>query len=112
MKTKIIFDPLNKFDNASEQDIIQACGYIPGWTVNKDYSDDSLKDALDKQYGFGLFEDNIARVDEEGKYIYPGDQDFYPLIKITRNEEILYQYQYGLVAIIDKEGNSFCTRMD
>ena len=62
---------------------------------------------------------DITVYNRANKYIYRykdidggEDPDLYPLAKIERGDETFYQYQYGLVAIVQKDGSSFCTRMD
>ena len=107
-----LIDPSKKFENLNKSDLMMSLGYIPGWVVNQEFFEKPLKEALDLQYGFGMFEMTGGEVTEDGVYKYPQDPDLYPLIKITRGEETLYQYQYGIVAIVQKDGSAFVTRMD
>ena len=53
-----------------------------------------------------------AKINERGIFIYPGDPPFYPILKIERNGETIYQYQHSFVAIIDHDGNTIVTRCD
>lgn len=112
MTIKVKYDPLNKFSEHSEYEIHNSLGFIPGWALNEEYLFKPLKEALDDQYGFGLFEMKGGEITKDGIYKYPRDPELYPLIKIIRHDEILYQYLYGIVAIVQKDGSSFVTRMD
>lgn len=105
-------DPLNKYSHISEYDLTQMLGYIPGWAANGEFLSSPLQEALDKQYGFGLFEMTGGKVLEDGTFVYPGDPDLYPLFKLIRDKETLYQYPSAIVIIIKEDGTSFCTRMD
>jgi len=99
--------------NMTIQQIDSTLGFLPNWLCNMDFLDFNAKDALERQYGFGsLHKFEETKIDENGVWFYPGDPPMLPLSKVTRGEETIYQYLYGLVAIVDKDGNSFCTRMD
>jgi len=110
---KMTIDPLDKFEDLyNDEQIYNLLGTLPYWTINPDYLDKPLKEALDSQYGFGLFEATGQTITKDGIYQYPEDPDLYPLIKIVRHDETFYQYQYAMVAIVQKDGNTFVTRMD
>jgi len=104
-------DPLNKFQDMSKVHIMNNLGYVPSWAGNIEYKDLPLKDALEIQYQ-PLYEIKGGIVDENGIYKFPGDPELYPLIKLTRNDEILYQYIFGMVSIVQEDGSSYVTRMD
>jgi len=113
MKITETIDPLNKFNHMSLNEIKETLGMLPFWVVNPNHFDLSLKEALTLQYGFGgLYQSTGQTITKDGVYQYPEDPDLYPLIKIERGESTFYQYQYGLIAIVQKDGSSFCTRMD
>lgn len=111
---KTTVDPMGKYPNASGEQIFLACGQVPVWLNDLNNPDhESIKSIFSRFYVFGVFETKGGIVDEEGVYKYPNDPDLYPLIKMERGNEIVYQYRSGLVSIIDVEtGNSFVTRMD
>lgn len=114
MYIKIERNPLNheQYNSLSDCDYYNILGIIPDWLSNDIYSELTAKKALSEQYIFGFHEIKKSTVTEDGIMKYPGDPDLYPLAKITRKDEIVYQYFYGIVAIIDKDCNSFVTRMD
>ncbi len=112
MKVKCTIDPLNKHSNVQEENLIRTFGFIPQWALNSEFEDKPLKEALDIQYGFGLYELTDTKIKDDGTWKYPGDPDLFPILKLKRGNETLYQYNYGLVAIVQEDGSSFCTRMD
>jgi len=96
----------------AKQNLAEACGLIPNWVMDYEYDDLNMKDMLQKYYPFGMFPIPKTTVSDSGVFSYPEDPDLYPLVKMSRGEEIIYQYQYGLVAIVQPDGSAFCTRMD
>ena len=112
MKIKSKLDPHNKYEHLSVEDLRMSLGSLPSWVMNPTFFEFPLKEALDKQYGFGLFETKGGKVSKDGIFSYPEDPDLYPIAEIIRGDETFYQYQYGIVAIIQKDGSSFVTRMD
>lgn len=106
-------DPTNNFLRTPNEDLLEACGFIPHWVVSPEFQELPLQEALEIQYGFGsLIEMTGSKINENGVMSYPGDPDLYPLIRINRGDEIFYQYQYGIVAFINKDKDVFITRMD
>ena len=112
MSIEITVDPLNKFYKHTQNEIMELCGIIPHFVVAKNYRHYRLKEALESQYGFPVYEIEEATISPEGVYSYPEDPDMYPLIKMTRDGETFYQYAYGIVAVIGSDGTSYVTRMD
>lgn len=104
-------DPLNKFNYLDDSMIMEMCGLIPLWASNPEYATVSLREALDMQYGFGLFAMKGGAVTDDGVFKYPDDPDLYPLLRIKRFGEVLYQYEFSIVAIVHNEG-TLVTRMD
>ena len=111
MNLKYEIDPYQKFTNVDEDTILNALGFIPSWAANPEFINQPLKEALDTQYGFGLYEITGGTI-EDGIFKYPGDPDLYPLFKLYRGNEILYQYEHAIVAIIQEDSSAFVTRMD
>ncbi len=110
---KIEIDPHNRFTHLPDDYIVQSLGYIPQFANNPLYADKSLKETLDKSYGFGLFEMHDGIITDTGIFKFPGDPDLYPLAKMTRNNEHLYQYPHAIIAIWCADIKSyFVTRMD
>lgn len=109
--TPAFIDPLDKY-NAPDEQLLEACGLLPYWVVDDRYMDLPLKEALDKQYQFGLYEITGGKVDSLGIYKYPEDPELYPILVIVRKDETFFQYPYGMVAIVQEDGSSFVCRMD
>lgn len=89
-------------------------GLIPFWVFewnNVDDADMTLKDYLDKRYGYGLYEMDKSTISSKGVYSYPDDPDLYPIAKMDTRAGVFYQYDYGIVAIPTEDGH-FVTRMD
>jgi len=107
-----IVDPLNKFPHINPDDIVRSLGLIHGWAIHADdYS--GFKECLLDHYGQfygGPLRGGI--VNEEGYYVYPEDPDLVPLAGWEHDGETLYQYQYGIVAVISADGSQWITRMD
>jgi len=108
----LTLDPHSKFYHIDEISMSNMVGFIPSWLSDATHDDLSAQECLDRCYGFGLYESKEASITKEGIYQYEGDPDLFPLIKIERGDEIVYVYEYALVAIINAEGSSFCCRMD
>lgn len=112
MNIEFTVDPLFKFTDYTEEEILTSLGFLPEWVINSEYFDKPLVKALDEQYGYGLYESSSGSVTEDGIFQYPNDPDMYPLIKIQRGDETFYQYLYGMVSIVQKDGSSYITRLD
>lgn len=112
MNTQLIIDPLSKYRECYHTDILNIAGFLPGWALNQDFFHLPVKQAMEEQYGFGtLSEIKDATVDDMGVMRYPGDPAQYPMFKIVRGEEVVYQYQYGMIAFVSPT-ETFVTRMD
>jgi len=112
MTVSLEIDPLNYYGLVPAIRLVDACGLIPGWVGNEAFSDQDMKTALDKQYGYGLHEMTGSTITEEGVHSYPEDPDMYPLIKMERKDETLFMYESAIVAIRQADGTMFVTRMD
>lgn len=119
---KATLDPHNKFPFKEEQ-IIQACGYLPGWAAQyftalaqSDEIDMSLREHMDDMYGFGMYESKQTTITDDLVHQYPEDPDLYPLLVMeTRDGDgpMMVQYQHGLVSFRESpEDEWFSTRMD
>lgn len=94
-------------------DPMEVLGIPPHWALNPEFFHLPLKEALEIQYGFGsLIEIEGGSVTADGTYLYPGDPPLKPLIEIGRGDETYYQYDYAIIAIVQKSGETFVTRMD
>lgn len=109
---KFIIDPTNSF-NIGEGTINDILGILPLW-VSEIPEDEDLKNGLEEAYGMGsLYSMTGGLVEEEGTYIYPSDPELKPLVRCDRVNETYYQYHYGIISIVYKDGrDTFVTRMD
>ena len=114
MQTHVTANPMNRSENPSDIQLIEICGILPFWITQE--TDDSLSmlDIFNKEYSFGVHEMTGGEVNiETGEYTYPEDPPLYPLIKVTRGNETMYQYEYAIVAIVNNDsGETFVTRLD
>ena len=109
----IEIDPLEKYAGViSQRDIISMCGFIPEWVAYEDNQDLSFMEVFKKEYQFGFLGDLNATITKDGVWKYEGDPDLYPLIKIEKENETMYQYNYGLVSVVNKDGTTHTIRMD
>lgn len=104
-------DPNQAFPQAAPIDLIKACGYIPGWIMSN--PDLPMRDALDTNYAFagGFQPFDGPSLDAQGRFLYPGDPPLDPLLVLTRGNETLRQYKYGLVALTTGDKTEFA-RLD
>lgn len=105
------FDPNAAFPNATPLDLLEACGFIPGWIAES--PDLPMRDALDINYAFagGFQPFNGPSLDAQGRFTYPGDPPLDPLLVLTCGNETLRQYKYGLVALTTGDTTEFA-RLD
>lgn len=110
----IEFDPLDKFQHIPPAMLANMIGFLPEWAANANLEHLSLREAMELQYGFGPLHPFSAdsTIDTQGIMRYPGDPDMYPLLRLTRGDEQMYIYQYGIVAFIGPDQSTFITRMD
>jgi len=102
-------DPNSKFPNVSPIHLLELCGLIPAWV-----SDDpelSFQEQVIGSYGFPAQAITGSVVDADGTYRYPGDPLLHPIAKWQRGGEVMYMYEYAVVAFI-KDGVTFVTRVD
>lgn len=107
-------DPLYKHvpEGRSADSIIEEVGLIWAWSKTKE-TGRWFKDHFDEQYGFGLFEMKGGQVLDNGIYKYPEDPDLYPLLRVDDEDETVFVYPYGIVAIRNKTTrDTFVCRMD
>lgn len=109
--TGLKFDPLYQFQGYDGMEILEICGLLPQWALDKNFLDKGIVETMSALYGFPIYPLDGATVDENGVMRYPGDPDSYPLLKIIRGTETMYQYKYGFVAFVTEAG-TMVTRMD
>ena len=119
--TSFVIDPLNKFKGTPRASIIESCGLLPEFFFSvanratldhKDLTLDAAWEGLDDEYGFGLYRMTGSTVTPQGVWQYPEDPDLYPLVSMKHQGVEMLVYDYGLVALRDKSGETRCTRMD
>lgn len=105
-------DPHDQF--SVEQEVLrEMCGLVPSWLKADD--EDPLFRQISKRYGFPVFEMDGEVV--EGIYFSKYDEDppLHPIAKISVKEhdnETVYMYEYGLVAVVGEDGNFSMARFD
>jgi hypothetical protein len=107
-------DPLSRFVTTPQYTtsrILDEIGLLVNWAINKPESL-TMHDALAEDYGYPMCQIDGVGIDDQGIWSYEGDEDLFPLAKLTCEQEILYIYSYGLVAFIDPDGEIYATRMD
>lgn len=120
MQNKILIypDPNGKFEDVNSNRLLEACGLLPYFAMDENLSHYRLKEAMERAYGFGdLYEIVKGEIDSAGVYSYPGDEPLNPLMKIVRysndgHRDILYIYEYAIVAICEENEKPFISRMD
>lgn len=106
----------NPTQHSTESDnyLIECCGLLAHW-VGECPEDTDLKQYLTESYGFGdlLEMSKAGHVAKDGVYSYPNDPALHPFMRFERQQETVYIYAYGIVAICYKDARpDFITRMD
>ena len=106
-------DPLNEYGDQKIADLVNACGYLPGWAIEKE-PDESMAEALERRYVFYAGQMTGGAVTPEGVYTFPDDPPLYPYIAIRDQEsdETMYVYPYAIVAITHPERPQWVSRCD
>ena len=92
---------------------VEELGLIPSFINNGNVVEDGFIIGLGNGYGFPLREMTGGHITKEGKYVFRGDPDLYPLVKYETKKEVCYQYDYAIIAIVSKDsGETYVTRMD
>ena len=107
----VVIDPLDKFPDLSEKQIMEICGLIPYWILTPEHINLSIKEILEIEYKWGMNYFDKGEIGRDGTFYYPEDPPIYPLILMKREKEILYQYESGMVSFTDN-GHKYITRMD
>lgn len=118
----LLINPNDEY-TATPADLIAAGGYVTAWVL--DYAmlpvelldTTSLRDYLDKQYGFGLFEMTGGVVDPTTLvYLFPEDPPMHPIFTITckfgSGAKFIF-YPHAICAMRESDDDEwFVTRMD
>jgi hypothetical protein len=106
-----VLDPTNTMSGNVTLDQL---GLIPYFVAKHraEANHPSTKVAMDRYYGYGLYEIDGGSIGDDGTYSFPEDADLKPLAAYKVPEGTMYQYQYAIVAIPEAEGGYFVTRMD
>ncbi len=72
----------------------------------------TARQVLERNYLFGITEIKGCRVDDKGCLHYPGDPVIKPRMRMSWEDELVYLYDSGIVAITDFTGSLFVTRVD
>lgn len=124
---KGVIDPNDAYTDHSAEEVIAACGFIPGWVAqyftalaqskqNGDELDMSIKEFVSFCYGFPVFRSDDTVITENLIHQYPGDPNLNPYLYMTTKEEggpIMVQYPHAMVAFRQSPDDEwYCTRMD
>lgn len=112
LDSDIEIDPTGHYPDINPSRLLGACGVIPMWVAADRSPDNTIFDILEREYQFPLFEMHGSTITNEGVHQYPEDPDLYPLIQLTRGEEVMYVYQYAITAIVSPDGSTFVVRID
>jgi len=118
MNIKIHLDPTGAFAKATPEALLDACGYVALWmheaqVIEDEHQPESLWDYIDECYGFPMCLMSGGSIDENGIYNYPGDPALPPVAKWITDNEMIYMYQYAILAFVDrKTGVARVTRVD
>jgi len=94
-------DPLNKYPNAEDSQLLEALGFIP--TFLDGTAENVVETALEI-YGFNLGDPMTGCViTADGVMQYPGDPDQYPIATCQCRDQTVCVYQYGIISFVDAE---------
>jgi len=102
------------YKDIDKESVLEWLGALPVWVAEYNlYGGDSLKDYLDKAYGFGLYEFKGTTITEDGVYKpkHKEDQDLQFIAMMETDKGKVYFYPYAITAIPTDDGY-FVTRMD
>ena len=99
----IKYDPLNMFMNVSDSDLGNLCSVIYHWAGIALIANMPMREVIHRHYGYALDPMEGGSVTENGLYSYPSDPDLYPLCKIEMSQEIIFFYEYEIIAIRNKD---------
>jgi len=106
-----LLDPHEKFGDATNQEIAEACGLLPHFLDRKDGR--TPREQFEANYQFGVHEMRGGTITDDGTYQYPQDPDLVPYMYAEFGNERVYIYRSGIVGIVNREtGDQFLTRMD
>ena len=111
----LVLNPTGAFDHVSVVDLFEALGPLPQWLDEGLGAGEPAQEALISRYVYYTGEFNLpdeATFDQDGTFHYPEDDAQAPLATAQLTEETVHFYQHAFVAIIQKDGATFMTRMD
>jgi len=113
---KATFDPTNSFTSVTNQDLLQACGFIPSWAMEWDdqfATERTLREHLRICYPYRTAPFEGFTIKEDASLSYEGDPDEKPILKLEFDDGTeMYQYLHAWVMIVEPGKPNFITRMD
>ena len=110
---KFVLDPTGHFTKrrATKDKLVAACGFLPAFCLG---DAPTLAENLTTNYQFfmGWTPPGSASVDDRGRFLFPEDEPQYPILKVSVDGEIIYIYQYAIVAHMVNDEFVGWTRMD
>lgn len=108
-----VIDPLDRFKSVPNHLLLETCGIIPGWIDR--FSSIPYKRQIELGRGMPTNWRDV-NINSEGVYLSKDDPALYPIMRSEHrgfeSDETLYIYEYGLVGIVDADGNARMTRCD
>jgi len=102
MNIPVTFDPCGHYTHLSDDDMIEACGYIPSFLIEGHRDKMTAADAIKTYYVFGWRPMEGFTVKNEALQ-YPGDPDIHPYVRIEySNDETVWIFPYGWTRINDE----------
>lgn len=112
-------DPHNKWPKLGPIEMLDSCGYIPGWLMSYSICKDNVRPTLQTYMGdcykFGLFEMKGGKVKKNLVYKFPEDPPLYPIMHFTptNGDAEFVMWQHAICAIRETKKDAwFVTRMD
>lgn len=110
----ISIDPTDYYTKDNHHNIVNRCQTILNWALNPNFKHSSFKDAVLQQYLYKADFPMGGTIDHNGIYKYPEDPPLHPLLMISRDNDIMYFYEYDIIALKDAKQASgyYITRVD
>ena len=108
MSSVIEYDPLGQYEKFIGIHALRTMCMVPEhWGRIAEEQSLPMKEIINCHYGYEINAWNMTRttIEENGLYKYTGDPDMSPLCKITTSREVIFFYEYDIMAIRNKDTN-------
>jgi len=115
-KKQLMYLPIKHEYSPSQEtikEVNKVCGLPLYWVITEEDDSIPFKDVLSSAYDSPMSEFIGGTITKEGIYNYPDSSNLEPLIKVYNPEtkETFYQYNYGIIAIVQEDGSSYISLM-